>query len=240
MRFLKWYLCVKSDSKKISFTSVFGYNGIFTIWKAWRLMKVTLMSKRVCEIVKGLRRAMTQMKLILILVLVIWFVFGLMFNTMMSTKSTREHFAMWTAEEMRNKTEFKLRTMQANNPKNLKFNDTFVGFVNFWWTLFILFQMMTLDQWAHTFKSVQEAHFNPVLGYTPTFCDLHRRVLGDGSGSDRTTWVFIFAGLVLWLWVGNFIFKNLITGIGVNSILVVLNERRWAENEVLYPKIVRG
>lgn len=227
--FWPWYLCGISSTDAITFVSSFGYNGLFTIFRALRFMKVTLMNKRVREILKGVRRAMTQMKLILILILVILLIFGLLFNGIMLSKSNSQHPGEWTFEEFQTKTETKLRN-------NLN-TSVFTGFVNFWWTLSILFQMMTLDQWADTFKSIQEAHFNPILGYNATFCDLHAAVMFDGNGnSERFTWIFMLCGLFMWLYIGNFIFKNLITGIGVNSILVVLNERRWAENEAIVEK----
>ena len=50
--------------------------------------------------------------------------------------------------------------------------------------------------------------------------------------SDTIMWAIIFLMLFMWLYIGNFVFKNLTTGIIVNSFLQDSNEKRWAENEV--------
>ena len=50
-------------------------------------------------------------------------------------------------------------------------------------------------------------------------------------------WFCLFMFMFLWLYMGNFIFKNLITGVVVNNILQSLNEKRWEECEVRFSKI---
>ena len=49
-------------------------------------------------------------------------------------------------------------------------------------------------------------------------------------------WFCLFMFMFMWLYMGNFIFKNLITGVVVNNILQSLNEKRWAECEVCREK----
>ena len=65
--------------------------------------------------------------------------------------------AKWTYGELESKIVENLENWNEEK------KSVFVGFIDIWWTLAILFQMMTLDQWADTFKQVQTAHFGPIL-----------------------------------------------------------------------------
>ena len=101
----------------------------------------------------------------------------------------------------------------------------FSGFISFMWTVAILFQLMTLDRWKGIMDQVHTDTFNQ------TFCDLHTTptVAGwiqngfFGDESDAKMKLFIWFTIVLflfsWIWFGNFVFKNLVTGVVVNTFL---------------------
>ena len=85
---------------------------------------------------------------------------------------------------------------------------------------------MTLDRWKGVIDQVFYDTFNETQ-----YCELHtfERIGGwllpaSGNPDDREsgkflTWVLIFLFLLSWVWAGNFVFKNLITGIVVNNFL---------------------
>lgn len=236
--FMSYYLCNVSDPYAISVSSFLGYYGIFTMIKACRFMKITVSDQRVQHIIRGIRKAMSQMYLILILLFIMLVLFSLLFKTMLQTKDKNPD-SQWTYEEFNSKT-----LQNLENPLDEK-QSVFSGFIDIWWTLAILFQMMTLDQWGDTFNSIQKAHFQPILQAAnvsnASFCEMHWTAIKpmmffDKSpgweAGDSVTWFLMFWLLFLWLYAGNFVFKNLTTGIIVNSFLQDSNEKRWAENEV--------
>ena len=115
----------------------------------------------------------------------------------------------------------------------------FGGFISFGWTNSILVQLATLDRWKGIMDQVTVLLFNYFIDiqisikitvhsdtFNQTFCDLHTFInIGgwlDGSGNNGMkafTWFCIIFLLFSWTWFGNFVFKNLVTGIVVNNFL---------------------
>ena len=84
---------------------------------------------------------------------------------------------------------------------------------------------MTLDRWKGIMDQVHTDTFNM------TFCELHTTptVTGwiyDGFGGEDNDakmkwfiWITIVLFLFAWIYFGNFVFKNLVTGVVVNTFL---------------------
>jgi len=221
------YFCNVSSTKRISSLVFFSYQ-FFLALRVCRIFKITFGDPKVRAIVVSIRKAFKSMVVIFFLLFISVLLFSLFIYTMFSdtgedsgVEYTMEHLiSMYQGEG----------TFDARNG--------FGGFISFSWTFSILCQLMTLDRWKGVIDQVFYDTFNETQ-----YCELHtfERIGGwllpaSGNPDDREsgkflTWVLIFLFLLSWVWAGNFVFKNLITGIVVNNFLAYSNEVRWGENE---------
>ena len=127
----------------------------------------------------------------------------------------------------------------------------FSGFIDIYWTFATLFQILTLDQWSETFDKIQRGQLEHIYDNQTSFCDLHsfRSLTGykeryaseqyDWGMSEITSYIFAIALPLMWLWLANVTFKNLITGIIVNSFLEDSNEKRYDQTEEIIENEVK-
>ena len=92
--------------------------------------------------------------------------------------------------------------------------------------------MMTLDRWKGIIDQVHYDSFNE-----EQICQIRKVskwiqwLTTEGERSNFLTYFLVGFFLFSWIWFGNFVFKNLITGVVVNNFLAHSNEVRWGENE---------
>ena len=92
--------------------------------------------------------------------------------------------------------------------------------------------MMTLDRWKGIIDQVHYDSFNE-----DQICEIRKIsrwiewLSTEGERSKFLTYFLVGFFLFSWIWFGNFVFKNLITGVVVNNFLAHSNEVRWDENE---------
>ena len=138
-------------------------------------------------------------------------------------------------------------------------DDSFVvfsGFIDLWWTIATLFQILTLDQvqnlrifqflfsqWSETFDKIQRGQLKHVYSENTSFCDFNsfrsltgyreRYAYNDAPWGAKEIFGYLSAIFLpfLWLWLANVTFKNLVTGIIVNSFLQDSNEKRYDSTE---------
>ena len=91
--------------------------------------------------------------------------------------------------------------------------------------------MMTLDRWKGI---IDQMHYDS-LGNDQN-CKIRNMTawytwIQNGEGDKFLEFFLIGFFLFAWVWFGNFVFKNLFTGVVVNNFLAHNNELRSAENE---------
>ena len=94
--------------------------------------------------------------------------------------------------------------------------------------------MMTLDQWKGIIDRVHYDTFDLEEG---RICEVRNIsnwydwAKSDDGRPKLLNYFLTGVFLTLWVWIGNFVFKNLVTGVVVNNFLAHSNEVRWGENE---------
>ena len=229
------YFCTISSTNQISGFLLLSYNFILAL-RVCRIFKITLAHEKVLAIVISIKKAIKSMWLIMVVFATFLTVFSLLIYTMFNDSGetfgngpsyTFENFEEWIQTPGKAELDVSLLPLCLCDKSPFQKRYGFAGFITFMWTFAILFQLMTLDRWKGIMDQLHTDTFNI------TFCELHTTptvmgwmkngFFGDGAYPDDKMKWFIWLSIILfvfaWIWFGNFVFKNLVTGVVVNTHL---------------------